>query len=784
MPSLHSHWFYRRPLFWVAVVSGLAVLLAEEREPAPWFWALLLVAGAGLTLLRRPKWTVIGAVLAIAALFGLRAGLALHPFAKPPLPRQARVTLRGVLEGPPGHVAGKRATITTVALQTAAGWKPQTGRIGLIAPEGMDVGDEILVTGRLSEPPPSTGPGAISERLGWLRRGARRVLRYRPGAARRIWQHPPPAWRLAALRLRERILDANRRTLSPQAAALVNDFLIGDSATPDPELSEQVAETFRSAGLIHLLVVSGSQVTLVLLLFLWLGQRVWPARYFFWTTGALAVGGYYLLTDGAPPVARAVVMGLAYLGALALQREPDGENSLGLAVLMLLAVEPLVLFDLGFQLSFAALWGLIRLTAPLHTAFAPPSFRRNSATILTRIWNVLAAALAASIAAHLAVAPLLAWHFQTSTWSGILANLPMLPLAGLFLFTGIVHTVLALLGQSWQAPVTEMASWLMLAGAEFFARPPFGTGGVFPPPVWLLPLLLVGVAAPSWVRESRARVLALTGVLVAALFLSERVPGRPPSVPTLRVLDVGQGDAVLLQSPGGSTVLVDGGPPRLGGGAQPVVRALQALRIPALDVVVATHPHADHLGGLAQVLTEFPVGLLLYNGDSPKDSDPWRAVLTAASQRRVPVLAPPPGHRLQVRDARLTVLGPPSILAATPSAASENERSLVLRWESGGLRVLLPGDAEAGEETQLLSWGQELQADVLKVGHHGSDSSSTTAWLTAVRPRLALIPAGATTASATPDRRLCSDWAPQARCSGVPTKAEPRPWKKAGTASR
>jgi competence protein ComEC len=727
-------------MFWVALTAGAAVLLAEEREPALWFWAALLLAGAALALFRLHA---LGAVIAVAALFGLRAGQALHPTVDPPLPTGTVVSVRGVLEGTPGHVSEKRATLALNWRHTTTGWRAQSGRVGLIAPPRTDVGDELWITGRLVTPPPATGPGAISERLGWLRRGARVVLRFRPEAAVRVGHHPLPAWRQGALNLRKQILEANRRTLTPLAAALVNDFLIGDSAPPDPELSEQIAEVFRSSGVIHLLVVSGTQVTLVLGLFLWLGWRVRPARWLFWTLGAAAVYGYALLTDGAAPVGRAVVMGLAMLAALALEREVDGENTLGLAALMLLAAEPLALFDLGFQLSFAALWGLLRLAPPLHAALSPP---RTTVARMPRMllwaWNVLAAAVAGSVAAHLAVAPLLAWHFQTSTWSGILANLPMLVMAALLLPVSITHTLLAVAGHTWIAPVVEFGAVCMLGGANFFAEPPFGTGGVFPPPVWLLPLLLVGVAVPSWVRGARLPALALTSLLVVILFLSERVPAPSPSVPTIRALDVGQGDAILLQSPGGGTVLVDTGPPRLGGGGHPVARALRALRVPTLDVVVATHPHADHVGGLAEVLQEFPVGLLLHNGSSTHQSEVWAKVVATAASHQTPALTPPPGHRLLVRDAALTVLGPRAGQTSPGIRDEENERSLVLRWDCNNLRVLLPGDAEAGAETQLLTWGNELRADVLKVGHHGSDGATTAAWLTAVRPRLVLLSCG------------------------------------------
>jgi competence protein ComEC len=555
-----------------------------------------------------------------------------------------------------------------------------------------------------------------------------------------------PPWERWARQTRERILAVNRATLSPLAAGIAGDFLIGDPEPPDPDLADHVTGVFRASATIHLLVVSGTQVTLVLGPFIWLGRRWHGARFLFWLAGCGILAAYFLLTDRDPPVARAGVMGLVLMAGLALERELDLENCLGFAALVLFVFQPLLLFDIGFQLSFAAVWALVRLAPSLYHALKPPPLPEGRRTGLPRaMLHVAAGAAAACAAAHLGVAPILAMQFQQSSWSGILANVPMGFAGGRFIYLAIAHAGLGCCGIPVLAPLVEWHAAELYGWARFFAAAPFGAAPAFPFPAWLLPLSLAGIAAPSLAARlgagpagsarARVRTLALAAVLGGGLFLLERLPAPPPPLPTLRALDVGQGDALLLQAPDGTALLVDAGPPRAR-----VAAALRALRVPALDAVLVSHPHADHIGGLPEVLEALPVGALLHSA-ATGDSGEWRRVLATAAARGIPVLEPRPGERLRLRKTFLTVLGPLPVDPASGGDAA-NEQSLVVRWDAGGARFLLAGDVEQGAERTLLRWGPELRADVLKVAHHGSRSATGMEWLRAVRPRAAVISCG------------------------------------------
>lgn len=525
------------------------------------------------------------------------------------------------------------------------------------------------------------------------------------------------------------MLQRNRETLSPAGALIANSFLLGEEESPDAELSKSISEAFRDSGTIHLLVVSGTQVSLVMGLFLWLGWRVWPWRFLFWGLGAGAVGGFWLLTDGSASVSRAALMGAVVVLGLALNREPDGENCLGIAALALLAGSRFAVFDIGAQLSFGAVWGLLRLTPPLYRAFGPAEGAGLSG--LRPLHAGLAALAAASLAAHLATAPILAFHFQRVSWSGLLANLPMTALAGLFTYAALAHSALPVWGFPVEYGASSFTGW-----AGFFSQPPFGAREVFPFPVWLLPVYYAALALPGLAPRSRLAPGALALGLGAALFLCERMPTAPPPRATLRAIDVGQGDAMLLQSPGGAHILVDAGKAEVTRSAPSLVRALRGLRVPSLDAVVVSHADSDHTGGLPRLLEHVPVRLLVQNVDpDPEEAELWERVLRTAARHRIPTHAPVAGDRLRIRDSTLLFLGP---LRATRG----NEASLVFRWDAAGTRFLLTGDAGHPSEREMLDWGAELRSDVLKVGHHGSDGSTGAEWLRAVQPRLAVLSCG------------------------------------------
>lgn len=725
---VRPNWFYRRPLFWWAVAALVCIHWAYASPLPPWCWSLVTALGALTCLAFSREW---GALLAVGGLFGALAAVEKQPGSLPHVREGAAVTLRGVILR-----AERSGTLLLEAEErlTLSGWAAERMRLGVRArPAGFTPGTRLEVSGRLRRPLPPTNPGGFDDRLRWLRRGAHWVLEPRPEGIRRVEQRPPPWWQRFSAPLRQAVLDRNRETLSPTGALIANSFLLGEEEAPDAELSDQVSAAFRESGTIHLLVVSGTQVSLVMGLFIWLGWRAWRLRFLFWGLGAVAVGVFWLLTDGGASVSRAALMGGVVVLGLSLDREPDGENCLGLAALVLMTCSRFAVFDIGAQLSFAAVWALLRLGPPLYRLLGPGELIPGVSGDLRPLHAGLAAVAAASVAAHLGTAPVLAYHFQRVSWSGLLANLPMSGLAGLFTYAALGHAVLPLPGG---AALVDYGAHSFTGWAGFFAQPPFGARDVFPFPAWLFPLYFGALAAPALFRRSRWAVLGPVLALAGMLLLSERLPIPPGGEPTLRAFDVGQGDAILLESPAGTRVLVDAGPPPPSGRVPDLVRALRALRIPSLDALVVTHADSDHAGGVTPLLERVPVQLLIHQVEpEPAEEAAWDRVLAAARRLEIPALNPRAGDRLRLGDSELVVLAP-------AGAAAGNEGSLVFRWDTGGARVLLTGDAGHPSEAEQLAWGPELQADVLKVGHHGSAGSSGLDYLHAVGAPLAVVSCG------------------------------------------
>ena len=542
------------------------------------------------------------------------------------------------------------------------------------------------------------------------------------------------AWAYA---LRARMIRAVNQLLPQDEASLLAAITLGERTG----IPSQISQAFLGSGTYHILAISGLNVSLLAgaLLFVLKAIRV-PLR----LRALLSMGlitFYAALAGGSPSVVRAAVMADVYLLAVVLDREADPLNTLALSAVALLLWQPLFLWDVGFQLTFIATWAI------LAAVNWPPLLR------LPTPWRWGTAPLVLSAAAFLGTAPILASIFHRISPVAILANLPIVPLSGLLTGAGMLFALLAtVIPQSLGlfAALMGFLIELLVNLAMWFARLPLASLQVFPPSAAMTVCCYVAFGASLFAAGRRwARWVALSAALALLVLIGGRlVADRWNERVRVTVIDVGQGDAVLLELPGGRAILIDGGglfDDRFDVGEQVVVPFLLSRWIARLDLVVLSHPHPDHLNGLAAVLRHFPVGAV-WDGGQRVASPSYLWFEEVLRHKRIPHKILQAGYRTsEFEPIEITVLHPPTtLLRGSPRGRSSdvNSNSLVLLLRYRDVRVLLPGDIEEEAERRLLEQRTDLSAQVLKVPHHGGRTSSSLPFLERVRPTVAVVSAG------------------------------------------
>ncbi len=502
-------------------------------------------------------------------------------------------------------------------------------------------------------------------------------------------------------------------------------------------IDSETLTTFTETGLMHLLAVSGLHVLLVGLLLYRLLKPVLGRLHLSWrqvefsraaiTLAVLLL--YLLVTGGTVSVQRAFIMTAVWIGATLLQRQTDALNTLGVAAVIILLIRPVALFDVGFQLSFAAVGALVTL-APLMNGIIPEAWQRRPAI------RWVANMIVVSTAATLGTAPVLLYHFGRLPFAGLLLNLPAIPATAIALFGGlftVISSRLPLVADAFAA-IAELGSSVLLMTSETGSQH-LGWAIVdgFVREVWLVVGMVLGLIALAMWKHPRTRwglVSIALACLVASLWIGV---ARGDATPRLDVvfLDVGQGDATLIALPNGRHVLVDTGirDPYTDQGMRTVLPHLRRYGIRRLEAVVLTHPDADHFGGVFSVMEEIDVGQFVYNGHQ-RENEFWLAALHVADSLGVPVQIVQAGDTLGLdANVRIRVLHP----ADSPEPWEDgNDGSVVMRLEYGITSFLLTGDVEAFGESEMVGrYGDLLASTVVKVGHHGSRTSSTAAFVDA-----------------------------------------------------
>lgn len=787
-----------RPLLWMALCALIGIALGGA-------WAVKLgvpnhVTRADLRLI----WPLPLAIIALVLSFVVRGhplwwrvalasaivlGFAAHSARRVAAPAgdisvlaRLPAKINGPLEAPVVTVRGivadypRRAEYNT---QFPLACRGQTaGRVWVRAPFDFPVrvGDEIEMQLELKPLPRATNPGERDEfwsSIGancWVNGSLYRTARQRPiwrvvkrGAAMPV-ARAVDLWRAAILTRYENVFRGPQEAPFPgrpfpQASAqLLTAMVFGEGGLARP-LPRRLRDDFRAAGLSHVLVASGTQVTFIAgaLIF---GLQALGVRRGWLVLGVLpGLLAYALLAGTAPSIWRATAGGVLVAFALASGREVDGLSLWGAALGALLLLDPALAWSLSLQLTFAATWGLMCL-APLI------------ARLLSRVADGYLAQLAAlSLGAQWATLPISLFHFGTFSIVGLGANFLAVPLAGLLVFTGGLGLIVPLFGtlNYWQTRAIE-------AIAQGFAGlPGAGVQNSSVKIVWVIgcyTLFLLAMAtvyaeepgawgrALDWTkrrwnqwRSSDPRpLLALTLIASAGLLWWRFAPA--PQTLRAVMLDVGQGSALVIISPKGRAILVDAGSGdgRADVGQSVVVPALKELGIERLDAVFLTRSDANNCSALPAVLREIPVAMLVDGAQSGQDRRPpsaldllapdpsevdYLALRRVALAMKVPLVVPRAGQSYDFDGVAVNVLSP-----SRPLLQSAGDNAMALRVGWGASSILLAGDLEREGETRLIRRGAALASTVLVASQHGDNKGSGADFLRFVNPRIALISVG------------------------------------------
>lgn len=621
-------------------------------------------------------------------------------------------------------------------------WQVAGGGLYVYASEreapAVRIGDKVTATGKVRSPHGYQNPGQLDTKMLLKSQGISASLSAGKQGIK-VVPMDTAAFARKLAEVRRHYRESMEQVMPKSDAAAIFAMLFGGYDGVKPEL----VDSFTLTGIVHILSVSGSHISLLAAVMAGLGALLRLPKT---VTAVLVVAlivVYSLLAGAVPPVIRSAIMGGLAFVALALDRERDARRILLLTGLVMLLISPLLFFHISFQLSFLATAGLLYL-APVWQKY----FRERGCNAY------IAAGLSITLAAQLATLPILAWYFNQLSLSSLIANLVVVPLVEMIivlgLFAGVVAFILPFAGSVVFAcgslllgVVTEMTVKIaaLPASAIWIPSMNFAWGLLY---YLLLGLFLLNAQQREklWDGIKKRRNALSVALLVAVVFVVSVQLAKPKEM-QVHFIDVGQGDAALVITPGGHAFMFDVGGTRDGNfdiGAKVDVPYLLHYGVLKLDGIFLSHAHEDHAAGCGSILRKIPVaqvitadeGILDYARSMKLgDNDPLLHKFHTARQ----------GERMTVDGVTFEVLFAPPLQEGDNKTG--NEASNVYRVSYGKASFLFTGDLTKEKEAQLLAEGINPASSVLKIGHHGSDTSSSPEFLQAVKPQFGVFCVGA-----------------------------------------
>ncbi len=717
---------YPPPIFFLAVSAAAGVAL-EDRIDLRLSVILIalasIAAGAAIGLWRSNRAPVSVPYLLFFMMGMLTAAYAEERIESGPLYeaalRGSKVKAVGTIAREPSE-AKRGALIELAVEEVEVGGKSistsETARV-LVSPShpSLKSGTRIAVEGRASP----AGGRDPTWREYFLHKGVAAQISSSPGQIEIVSERGDRLKRFIG-DVRGELKKSAYRSLPRETAGLLLGLILGDPRAVDREIQDD----FRATGLSHVVAASGMNVMFVV-------GALWPllrlARAPVAVQAVAIIAGiwfYAFLAEGSPSILRASVMASAVIAAWSMGRRKDPVAALSFAALALLAVNPFSIFDIGFQLSFAASLALIWLTPVVAEKF-------------DRLPNGVSVPVASCLAAQMGTMPIIAAHFGQLSIVSLPANLFVVPAAAPAVVLGILAGCSDFLSPGLSSLIYGVAGAfadLMIFGARIFASfPAASVAAPKPGALEIFAFYLVLFISMAFLSRWRGRFSAFHLLLLIVMPIAFAVGwqvhiSKPPSKVEVSFLDIGQGDAILFREPGGATALVDAGPD-----AALISRRLLSKGIRKLDLAVITHAHSDHSAGFRGVLRSARVGRMLVPPDMGSGRD-LKGVIDDARSR---------GTDIEVaEEGKVYALGAISFeVLRAKRVKDENDSSIVLKMASGEFSLLLPGDSEEEAERELTADGG-LRSTALKVPHHGGATAADLGFLRAVSPKVSVISVG------------------------------------------
>lgn len=534
--------------------------------------------------------------------------------------------------------------------------------------------------------------------------------------------------------LRDRIVGTIKQSVKGQQGLLLNAMLIGYTS----ELGKEVEEAFRIAGLSHIMAVSGANIAFLVLPVLYVFKKFRIAKRKASIIAILAVSIFVLITGFEPSVERAAIMALVILSGNILFRETEIYTSIAFSALIMMIVNPMVLYNIGFQLSFAATLSLVMFYTPIR-----------SIKILEALPKVISETLASTIAAQIGVLPISILCFNFISLVSLLTNIFVVPLTGIVTILGLAG---ALAGQIWLLPARLIGyiNYILLSFILQIVKmsSSFEWSSVSVPSTTFFWAVLYYISVWYFIYYCYNKKISVPYTKVAAsLFIFSFILQAAIMLPRkleIVFLDVGEGDSCYIKTPSGKSILIDGGPLE---GEKILFPFLLDSGVNRLDAAIITHAHADHVNGFYYILNMFKTDMILLP-DYPEAKQDFEKILQICDIKNIPVFYCRAGDNIVFdNNISMQVMWPDeedySFLKGSMNKNTYlNNTSLVLKLSYKQFDAIFSADAELYAEKKMIENKKDLHAEILKAGHHGSKTSSCEEYIKSVSPVVGIVSVG------------------------------------------